>query len=69
MLSHVDEDLLPVCVLCLDYEADLRLNNCATFGIDDWVTILINVLFLICIKVLRHLSLHQLLVHFHELLM
>lgn len=68
VLGHVNEDFLAVGVLGLDDEADLWLDDGAPLGVDDWLAVLVDVGLLVAIKVLRLLSIHQLFVHLHDLL-
>ena len=65
--SHVHEDLLASLILSLDDEAFSRLDDCSALGVNDGVALAICVLLLEGLA-LRDLSLHDLLVHGHNLL-
>ena len=68
VLGHVNEDLLSIAVLGLDYEADLWLDDGATLGVDDGLAILVDVGLLVVIQILGLLPIHQLFVHLHDFL-
>jgi hypothetical protein len=69
VLGHIEEDLLTVLVFGLYNEARLRLNNCTTLRVHNWLAVLIGEFLLVRSKFGRHLPLHDLLVHGHYLLM
>lgn len=69
MRSHIHENFVLVCILGLHNEAWLRLDHSSTFLVDDRLALSIDEGLLVALKLRRHLPLHQLLIHSHDLLM
>ena len=68
MLGHVNEYLLPGCILGLHDEACLGLNDRASLAINDGLAVLVQVRLLVRLHLCRHLTTQHVLVHSHQLL-
>mmetsp|Transcript_18266 Transcript_18266/g.31247 ORF Transcript_18266/g.31247 Transcript_18266/m.31247 type:complete len:470 (+) Transcript_18266:139-1548(+) len=69
VVSEIEEDLgLVLQVSRLDHEARLRLHDCASLLVNDWLATGVLESFLHRLKLFGHLALGNLLVHLHELL-